>query len=144
MEYVKMTENLALNIEYTKMYLFGIGTYFMVLKILNKKTKGIVAYIFNIVILANISKFLEEYIGIFYSIIFFIFGMSIICYKLANKDIINSIMVITIASCLNYLIYVLGIIIGFIIEIILKVRNDYIMFGIICVFYIIISIYFIK
>lgn len=147
MEFILELEDVNLVIEIVKQLFINICTCIIALKISNKhvdKNYKLLIIVFLLVIISIITKFTEVEIGVFYSIISLILCLTIIFGKYTESDMGYSIMLITISLSINYIIFYISLVISFIPNVLLNIKNDYISFIIIALIDILIIYLFFK
>lgn len=126
-----LTEDIIVDIIRT--YFIIICTYYMNLKLINRKMKYKYVFILCVVtiIITLISIILKKMYGFFYSIIFNIIVISFI-FSMHNKNnFISSLIVTVISLCINYILFSISILISYILNKITKIKNEYINISII-------------
>lgn len=147
MEFILELEDVNLVIEIVKQLFINICTCIIALKISNKhvdKNYKLLIIVFLLVIISIITKFTEVEIGVFYSIISLILCLTIIFGKYTESDMGYSIMLITISLSINYIIFYISLVISFIPNVLLNIKNDNISFIIIALIDILIIYLFFK
>lgn len=139
-----LTEDIIVDIIRT--YFIIICTYYMNLKLINRKMKYKYVFILCVVtiIITLISIILKKMYGFFYSIIFNIIVISFI-FSIHNKNnFISSLIVTVISLCINYILFSISILISYILNKITKIKNEYINISIIILLDMGIIHYFLK
>lgn len=131
--------NINIYIDYIKMTVIIMYTYYIFRKVINVKLKDIKAtdkilIIISIPIIAFITRNIKSEIK-YYRAFVELFLISVINYLVYKKEIYYSFLLTTISFGINYSIYMLSVIIAFIPNAIFKIQNDYIGLLIILVIY---------
>lgn len=122
--------NINIYIDYIKMTVIIMYTYYIFRKVINVKLKDIKAtdkilIIISIPIIAFITRNIKSEIK-YYRAFVELFLISVINYLVYKKEIYYSFLLTTISFGINYSIYMLSVIIAFIPNAIFKIQNDYI------------------
>ncbi len=140
-----MEENILVNI--LKIYIISICTYYINLKLINKKANDkieiiiiLISIFFNVIVCNKIKVTLGFTINIVCVIIF----LAILFSILVKNKLINSIFITTISLSINYIIFGISIVISFCINIIINIKSVYINMAIIILIYIFMLYYFTK
>lgn len=143
MEYVIDLERVGYIIDTTKIFVIILYTYYMGIKIINKKisikTNIILFIIFMLV--AIFCEILKQLYGFIYYIVYLTMILSIIILKICKKSITQSIIATTISLSINYILFSIATILTFIPSSIFNINNDLCSFIIILLLYSI-GIYF--
>ena len=122
--------NINIYIDFIKMTVIIMYTYYIFRKVINVKLKDIKAtdkilIIISIPIIAFITRNIKSEIK-YYRAFVELFLISVINYLVYKKEIYYSFLLTTISFGINYSIYMLSVIIAFIPNAIFKIQNDYI------------------
>ncbi len=147
MEFILQLDDINIVIQIIKQVFINICTCIIALKISNKhvnKNYKLLIIVFLLVIISIITKFTKVRLGFFYSHISLILCLTIIFSKYTESDMGYSIMLITISLSINYIIFYISLVISFIPNVLLNIKNDYISFIIIALIDILIIYLFFK
>lgn len=128
MNYVDNFNGISVLVDTIKMFFLICYTYFISLKILNKKifNKKELSVIILFLILSVICKFIEEIYGYFYSIIYLVFLEGVIFSKVTKNNIGYSMLLTIISLSINYIIFFVSLVISFIPSLLLNIQFDFI------------------
>lgn len=108
-----------------KMFLMGLCTYYTFTHILNIKSifniKFLIVIFFTFVTTILHTRIRTNY---FTSIIFFVLSLSVLYYFITYNNIGYDILVTIFSFSLNYIIYIVSIVIGFFLNVIFGIQND--------------------
>ncbi len=119
--------NIGINIEILKMMFLQLFTYIIYFKITNVKINKDFRNIFiSIIVAINalLITFIRYKMGYFIAIFILIIIQSIICSKLEKREILNTFIIVCISLSINYILYFLGIVITFFINLIYPIKSD--------------------
>ena len=137
-------EEIDIIVTYLEIYIISIFTYYTSLKIINSEDKNKVLLIFFCIFISVICALIKFQTNLFYSMIPLVFMLAIIFSKFQKKDIIYSIIILTLSLSINYVILFLSGTVSFFPNYIIKTQNDYIEFISVIIFYIIFIYVFTK
>ena len=146
MDYVRELEKVGVIVDVIKIFVIILYTYFIELKILNKKVsnKSNILTICLLILLSIISKALKELYGFIFYIMLVILILSIMVYRLLKTNIGQSIISTTIALSISYIMFFAALILSFIPSAIFNIKNDYYSLLIIIIIYSIFLYIFLK
>ena len=135
-------------IDLIRTYFISICTYYMNLKIINRNVKvqlkEIIIVLFEIIFITAISEFLKVKFSFPYMIIWIGLLISSI-FSINTKNSFAYSMLVTIVSLsINYVIFIVGIILNFLLNIVINVKSEYINLCIIIIMYLILFSVFLK
>ena len=113
------------NIIYTlKIMILSLVSYYTTTKILNIKIKYKIISIIAVIIASIISSFSKALSNLIISVIVLILLLSWIFSKISKQDLGYSILVNTISLSINYIFFILAVIISFIPYILIGIENE--------------------
>ncbi len=134
-------------IYFLKLFIMTIFSYYTTLRLINKKDKLFDKFGFKMItciLVVIISTTMKYKINFLISTIFLIFAMSILLSKTVNCGIGHAIFIEVISITINYIIFSLGIALSFVPVAIFNIKNMYLNFIIVSIFYILILFMFLK
>ena len=129
---------ISIQIELIKNFILGLFVYYTVFRITNvtlNNKKYIITSLLSMFFISIIVTYIKYKVNESISILFFIFLISLIYTKLTNNKIGYILLVTVISYGVNRILFFLGIIIAFLINIIIVISNDYINLFIMIVFH---------
>ena len=136
-------EQLELVVDIIKMFFIILYTYYIEIKIIDRKTKEINTILMYIVFvpLAILTKTIKDTYGYLYSIVILIVVISFLIKRLMKLNLGYTLIVTTISLSINYVIFFVSIAINFIPNIIFKIDNNFVsLVGVISIYSILVYI----
>ncbi len=136
-------EQLEIVVDTIKMFFIILYTYYIEIKIIDKKTKKINTILMYIIFvpLAILIKTIKDAYGYLYSIVILIIAMSFFIKRLMKINLGYTLIVTTISLSINYVIFFASIAINFIPNIIFKIDNNFVsLVGVILIYSILVYI----
>lgn len=148
MEFLEHKESITFITDLIKLYFINSCTYYidfriMNIKISNNKNKKLIS-VLGIILITIICKFVKDWANFLYSIVSMIFLVGILFSFNSNNKIGHSLTITMISLTINYIIFAIGAIFGFLIFSIFNIQNDYINAVVVLTVYIILIFYFLR
>lgn len=148
MNFTMEPENINVIADIIKICFINICTYYIALKLTNKSIytnlRKILIVGVSLIIISIISKIIKEIFGFLYNVISISLLVSFVFSK-ARKDTYAYSLIITVISLsINYIFLLIGILIGFIASVSIRITNEYMNLTIIILIYIMFVYHFCK
>lgn len=127
MDYVSNLGEIEYLVDLIKIFVIILGTHYIGLKIINKRIskRNNIILLLLFIILTIVCKIFKDLYGFIYYVLFSIFMLSILEFKISKSSIAQSIILITISLSINYILFFIGIGISFIPNVIFKINNNF-------------------
>lgn len=137
MNYVDNLKEIEFIVDTIKMFFITCYTYYIALKIINKKvfTKNTIYVVILSIIVAILGKCIKNLYGYFYSILCLDLLIVIIFSKMTKNTISYSMLIITISLSINYVLFLISVLLSFIPSVILNVDSNFVSLFIIIILY---------
>lgn len=137
MNYVDNLKEIEFIVDTIKMFFIICYTYYIALKIINKKvfTKNTIYVVILSIIVAILGKSIKDLYGYFYSLLCLDLLIVIIFSKTTKNTISYSMLIITISLSINYVLFLISVLLSFIPSVILNVDSNFISLFIIIILY---------
>lgn len=148
MEFLKQTENVNSILDFIKIFFISLFTYYVSLKIINKKNnneyKKILICLIYILFVSLMYIIIKQRLNFFYSTLFLVFLLSIMLLIRIKKDIIYSIFITLISLSINYILLFIAVFLSFVPNAIFNVKNNVIGLTFLLILYTLILNIFLK
>ena len=139
-------ETIVVNIIRT--YFICLCTYYIDLKFTNKnikrEIKKIIIISISMFVVSIICKIVKDIFGFSYSVICMALLVGFIFAKNTKRSFVFSLLTTVISLSINYILFSISILIGFIINVFIRIQSEYINISIMILAYIILVYYFLK
>lgn len=126
-------------VDIIKILIINLGTLYVSIKLINKKNliflNKVILEIIILVLTSIICKLVKEYIDFSYYIVFQVLIISVLLSFNSKKDFFYSILLTLISLCINYILFLISIVISFIPNAIVNIQYNYLGIISICAFY---------
>lgn len=138
LNYLSNPENILIITYVIKTFFIILNTYYVFLRLNNSSDyinyKLIFVFIINVIITLSFC-YIRFNIDSFTAILLLVFVLGILYSKITQNKFGNSLLSTTISLCINYFVFNLAIILGYIISSLFKITNDYINLTIMIIMY---------
>lgn len=138
-------DNMIINLETLKLCFIFVYTFYTMMKISNKNCTKFHSFVILIFLcLASIiCEVVKVLLGSFNGMIFLISFLTLIfCVETSNKNVGNAILTSTIAITINYILFFIAVMLGYIPNLIFTIKSDFVNFIVIFLIYTMMIIFF--